>query len=97
MMKNFFQSDNVTVGLIAGLGSEVLTAVLLYAGLAIAGLPLAGHERWFGICFVAPLLILRAYAHGKTHPVVTKTLIVTLFVTFLLFMFFLFKTKAIVL
>lgn len=96
-MKHFFQSDNILVGLVAGLGSEVLAALLLWAVLGIAGLPLAGHERWFGICFVAPLLILRAYAHGKSHPVVTKTLIVTLFVTFLLFMFFLFKTKAIVL
>lgn len=96
-MKHFFQSDNILVGLVAGLGSEVLAALLLWAVLGIVGLPLAGHERWFGICFVAPLLILRAYAHGKSHPVVTKTLIVTLFVTFLLFMFFLFKTKAIVL
>lgn len=96
-MKRFFQSDSAIAGLVAGLGSELVSALLLWLALCIAGQPVSGHERWFGVCFVAPLLILRAYARNKKYPGTTKALIVTFFVSFLLFMFFLFKTKAIVL
>ena len=38
-MKQFFQQDRLLVGLLAGLGSEVLTALLLWVVLLVVGLP----------------------------------------------------------
>ena len=95
-MKQFFQQDRLLVGLLAGLGSEVLTALLLWVALLVVGLQVDEHVRWFGIAFVPPVLLLRYYAHLKKCPLVTKTLIITVFVSFVVFMFYLLKTKALV-
>ncbi len=95
MMSDFFRRDTVWVGLVAVLGSEVLVVLLLALGLSIAGQPLMSHIRWFAVAFVAPVLLLRYYAHRKSQPLVTKTVIITTFVTFIAFMFYLLKTKAI--
>ena len=85
--KVFFKQDSVLAGIILGVGSELLTALLLWAGLTVAGEPVSAHVSWFGACFVAPVLILRHYARKKEQPLVTKTLITVLFVTFVVFMF----------
>ena len=96
-MKRFFSSDTIATGLVAGLGSEFLFCLLLAAGLRIAGLGIADHVRWFGGMFIPVLLILRAYAKGRNHLTVTRTLIVVFFVTFLAFMFYLLQSHALVL
>ena len=85
-MKRFFQQDTVVVGLVAGLGSELLFCLLLAAVLLLTGAGIGGHERWFGGMFIPVILVLRAYAKGKGHLTVTRTLIVVFFLTFVAFM-----------
>lgn len=98
-MKRFFTQDTVLVGLVAGLGSELLFCLLLAAGLIAAGQwpPSAEQTRWFGGMFIPLLLILRAYAKTKRHLTVTKTLATVLFVTFVAFMFYLLNTNTLTL
>ena len=72
--------------------SEAVSAVALIVVLAVVGEPVAKHVRLFGVVFVAPLLLLRHYAKKKEMPVVTKTLIVTLFVTFVVYMYAVIKS-----
>ncbi len=96
-MKHFFHRDTIFVGFVVGLGSELIIALLLYAGLLIADINPADHVRWFGGIFIAPVLFLRFYAKSRRYQTVTKTIITILFISFLLFMFYLFKTKAITL
>ena len=95
-MKHFFQQDTVAVGLVAGLGSIVLLALLITAGLLIAGEPPMAHLSWYAGCFVAPLLIMRYYIKQQ-KSVVAKTLMTVLFFTFIPFMFILFRTHSITL
>ena len=96
-MKKFFAQDKIIVGLVAGLGAELGFCLALALGLMIAGEPLMAHVRWFGGMFIPLSLVLHHYAKGRTQLRVTKTLIVVFFVTFLAFMFYILKTKALVL
>lgn len=96
-MKKFFAQDKPIVGIVAGLGSEVAFCIALTIGLLIAGEPVMAHVRWFGGMFIPLILVLHHYAKGRTQLRITKTLIVVFFVTFLAFMIFIFKTKALVL
>lgn len=93
-MKHFLQQDTITVGLIVGLGSIAILALLLSAGLLIAGEPIANHLSWYAGCFIAPLLIMRYYIKLQ-KATVAKTLMVLLFVSFIPFMILLFKTHSI--
>lgn len=96
-MKRFFSQDKISVGLVAGLGSELLFCLLLAAGLLLAGEGIADHIRWFGGMFIPILLILRAYAKSRQYLTVTKTLIIIFFVTFIAFMFYLLSTHTLTL
>lgn len=98
-MKRFFTQDTLLVGLVAGLGSELLFCLLLTAALLVAGQwpPPPDQTRWFGGMFIPLLLILRAYAKPKQYLTVTKTLATILFVTFVAFMFYLLNAHIIVL
>ncbi len=91
-MKDFFRQNRMIVGLVIVLGSELLVALLLWAGLAVAGETTQSHLRWFAIIFVAPVLLLRHYAKRRNQALVTKTIATALFVTFILFMVYLIKT-----
>ena len=97
MRKKFFAQDKVLVGIVAGLGSEVLFCLLLAIGLMVAGEPIAAHIRWFGGMFIPLILVLHHYARRREQLKVTKTLIVVLFVTFLAFMIYLLKARILVL
>ena len=97
MIKKFFAQDKVLVGIVAGLGSEVLFCLLLAIGLMVAGEPIAAHIRWFGGMFIPLILVLHHYARRREQLKVTKTLIVVLFVTFLAFMIYLLKARILVL
>lgn len=96
-MKRFFNTDSVIVGLVAGLGSELLFCLLLAAVLQLTKLGIADHVRWFAGMYIPLILILRAYAKGRRHLTVTRTLIVVFFVTFLAFMFYLLQSHTLVL
>ena len=99
-MKKFFAQDKTIVGIVAGLGSELGFCLALAVGLLIAliaGEPIMAHVRWFGGMFIPLILVLHHYAKGGKQLRVTKTLIVVLFVTFLAFMIYILKTKALVL
>lgn len=98
-MKHFFTQDKIVTGLVAGLGSELLFCLLLAIGLLVLGYwpPTDAQIRWFGGMFIPLILIFRAYAKTKQHLIVTKTLIVIFFVTFIAFIFFLFSTHILVL
>ena len=91
-MKHFFTQDTPLVGLVAGLGSLLLTALLITA-LTFHLSPLTSHLTWFAGSFIPPLLIMRYYVKLQKSTVV-KTIIVTLFVTFIAFMFLLLKTHS---
>lgn len=95
-MKHFFQQDTIAVGLVAGLGSIALLALLITAGLLLAGEAPTDHLTWYAGCFVAPLLIMRYYIKQQ-KAVVAKTLMTVLFLTFIPFMFVLFRTHSITL
>lgn len=93
MLKEFFKKDTVFVGLVTGVGSLLLTALLLTVGLVIAGEHTPTHLSYYAGCFVPPLLIMRYYVKLQ-HSVTVKTLMTTIFITFIVFMFFLFKTHS---
>ena len=93
MNKKFFLQDKVSVGLIAGLGSMAVTALLLTVGLLLAGESVEAHMRWYGAIFIPLILLVRYYVKCQLS-VVTKTLFVIFFLTFLSFIFFLFKTQS---
>ena len=96
-MKTLIKKDTIGAGILMALGSEAVTALLLTVGLLLAGLPVGDHIRWYAVCFVAPLLLLRHSAKKGDTPMVTKTVIVVFFVTFITYMYLLFRFKAIVL
>lgn len=96
-MKRFFSQDKILVGIVAGLGSEVLFCLILAAALTVARQDLVEHIRWFGGMFIPILLILRAYAKSRQHLTVTKTLITVFFATFVAFMFYLLSAHILVL
>ena len=87
LTNDFFKHDKPMTGIVVTLGSEVAVIVLLWIGLTVAGITPSEHLRWFGACFIPPILLLRYYAKKKDCPTVTKTIIITLFVTFIVFMF----------
>lgn len=93
MLKEFFLKDSIATGLLTGLGSLLLMALLLTAGILIANEPVDAHLSWYAGCFIPPLLIMRFYI--KLQKTVTvKTIMVLLFVTFIPFILFLFKTHS---
>ncbi len=93
MLKEFFQKDSIATGLLTGLGSLLLMALLLTAGILIADESVDAHLSWYAGCFIPPLLIMRFYI--KLQKTVTvKTIMVLLFVTFIPFILFLFKTHS---
>lgn len=92
-MKQFFQQNSVTVGLILGLGSIAATALLLTLGLILAGESTIDHLQWYAGCFVPPILLLRYYIKLQ-HVTVVKTLMTELFLTFIPFIILLFKTHS---
>ena len=89
------KKDTVTAGILMTLGSEVLTALLLWAVLAVAtacgakGLSLADHRQWLAVVFVPPVLLLR-YFVKKQYLVATKTAITVLFLSVVAFFIFYF-------
>lgn len=93
-MADFFKRDGILQGIVLATGTEILAAALLYAGLLVAGIPVETRLRWFAVCFVPPLLLLRHIAKHKDRTLTMKTIIVVLFVSFVAFMFLLLKTKA---
>lgn len=93
-MKKFFRQDSILTGLVAGLGSELGYVVVLTVGLLLAGETPLEHIRWYGGMFICLILVLQRYAKRREQPKVTKTLIATLFVTFIPFIIYLMKTNA---
>ena len=94
MIKKFFLQDKVSVGLTVGLGSMAVTALLLTVGLLIAEEPVATHLRWYGAIFI-PLLFLIRYYVKLQLTVVTKTLFILFFLSFIAFLYLLFNTHSI--
>lgn len=94
-LKQYFQQDKASVGVLAVLLSELLPALLLWIVLIAIGQNPADHIRWFAGAALPALLVVRAYAKHKESLSATKGAIVALFITFLFFMIFLLKTKTI--
>lgn len=90
-VKGFFSQDKPIVGVAAALLSEAGCAALLWLCLLVAGWSVTEHLRWFAACIVPPLLLLRHYAKKHKQLRVTKSIIVVVFVTFVAFMWLLFK------
>lgn len=92
-MKKLLDKDSILWGVIVCLASEALCALLLMGIMLIGHLPLETHVRWLAACFVPPLLLLRYYAHGKAYPATLKAVIITFFVTFVAFMWYVLKYR----
>ncbi|MDY5970050.1 MAG: hypothetical protein SPJ13_08585 [Bacteroidales bacterium] len=90
-MKKFFARDTIFVGVVAVLASELLFGLALGTALVLFNQPLEGNLRWFGLCFVPPVLVLRFYAKNRNQGLTTKSIIVSLFVTFIVFIWFFLK------
>ena len=93
MFKRFFTQNLPIVGIVAGLGSMIVTALLITAMLIIVGDSASAHLSLYAGCFVPPILIMRYYVK-KQFSIVVKTMIVLIFVLFIAFMFILFKTHS---
>ena len=93
MFKRFFTQNLPIVGIVAGLGSMIVTALLITAILIIVGDSASAHLSLYAGCFVPPILIMRYYVK-KQFSIVVKTMIVLIFVLFIAFMFILFKTHS---
>ena len=91
MTRQFFHQDKVSVGLLVGLGSMAITALLL-----TAKEPINAHIRWYGAIFIPLILLIRYYVKQRLS-VVTKTLFVVFFLFFIAFMILLFSTHQITL
>ena len=96
MTRQFFHQDKVSVGLLVGLGSMAITALLLTVGLLVAKEPINAHIRWSGAIFIPLILLIRYYVKQRLS-VVTKTLFVVFFLFFIAFMILLFSTHQITL
>lgn len=96
MTRQFFHQDKVSVGLLVGLGSMAITALLLTVGLLVAKEPINAHIRWYGAIFIPLILLIRYYIKQRLS-VVTKTLFVVFFLFFIAFMILLFSTHQITL
>lgn len=94
-MKDFFSQDKVYVAIIVGLGTVLLVGCFLSIGMRLAGISFMDNLRWIGCAFIPLILILRAYMKTGKHLVVSRTLIVVLFVLFLIFIFAMMKTNSI--
>lgn len=96
MTRQFFHQDKASVGLLVGLGSMAITALLLTVGLLVAKEPINAHIRWYGAIFIPLILLIRYYVKRRLS-VVTKTLFVVFFLFFIAFMILLFSTHQITL
>lgn len=94
MQKSDHPRDTIALGLLFGLGSMLAVALLLTLGLFLFDQPLDGHLRWYAACFVPPVLMLRHFFKNG-QLTVAKTIIISLFLTFIAFMFLLFRTQSI--
>jgi len=92
-MNKLLNKDSLALGVVATLLSELLCAAVVWLVLIIIGYPVAEHLRFFAAAFVPPALLLRYYAHLKTFPTTLKAVIVTFFVTVVLFMWAMLKYK----
>lgn len=90
-IKEFFSQDKPVVGVVGALLGELGGALLLWLGLLVAGQSATVHLRWFAACIVPPVLLLRHYAKKRTQLRATKAIIVVVFITFVAFMWLLFK------
>ena len=91
MIKRFFHQDSILVGVISSLGSELIGVVIVWGVLTIMNLPLMENLKYFAAAFIPTVLVMRYYMKQKTYLLTTKTVIVTIFVTFIAFMFFMLR------
>ncbi|MCQ2274334.1 MAG: hypothetical protein MJZ86_06020 [Bacteroidales bacterium] len=92
-MKKFLLRNNPTFGVVLVVALEIICAALLALGLVACGVSITEHLRWFAAIFVAPLLLLRYYAKEKSCPLTLKAVVTTLFITFVIFMWYLLKYR----
>lgn len=90
-MKKLIHTNSILTGVLGVIISEVLCAALLLLGLIVTGAPVLEHLRWFAAAFVLPLLLLRYYAKEKEYPLALKGCIITMFVTFVAFMWYMLR------
>lgn len=89
-MNNFFKQDKPIVGVVLGLGTEIATALVVGLIIVIFGLKSDNMLHWFAACFIPPILVLRYLIKAKNQLSAIKSLIITLFATFVLYMLFIF-------
>lgn len=95
-MKKLLDKNSYLAGALWTLGTEAVSVALVWFVLSVAGWDIEAHIRWFAVAFVPPLLLLRHYAHQKEYPLTLKAVIVTFFVTFVAFIWFMLKNHYII-
>lgn len=86
-MKRLLNHNSYAVGALFCLAVELLVGGILWGALMLSGIAPQEHINWFAGIFLLPILMLRYYAHNKGCPMTLKSLVVTLFVTFILYMY----------
>lgn len=87
------RNKQIRFGILAILLSECAVALLVGIGLVIVKEPIFGNIKWFATIFIIPILLLRHYAKQQANPALTKSMIVTLFLTFIVFFACMVKTN----
>lgn len=65
--------------------TEIPVALLWLVVVLMSGLSPAEQLRWLALAFIAPILLLRRMAKRQQMITATKGAIVTLFITFIVF------------
>ena len=92
-MNNLLHRNSIAAGVLFTVAVEAFCGLLVWGVLAVTGLDIASHVRWFAVAFVPPLLLLRHYAREKEYPLTLKAVISTFFVTFVAFMWVMIKYR----
>ena len=83
------KKNNITTGILLGISSTLLVALLVYLVLAIARLPLEGNIRYFLLSVIPNAVLIRYYLKVLDYYVTGRTLMVILLLTVLPLLFYL--------
>lgn len=86
------KKDGYLFGILVGLGSILLTALLEVAVFCIFGIPFSGNFKFFLIAFVPAIVLLRYYSKNLQLMQTAKSIAVVLFLTLTAYIIFLVRS-----
>ncbi len=86
------KKDGYLFGILVGLGSILLTALLEVAVFCIFGIPFSVNLKFFLIAFVPAIVLLRYYSKNLQLMQTAKSIAVVLFLTLTAYIIFLVRS-----